>query len=167
MADQRYCDLDDLPLFPCRDGQLLSLETKETLCSTKFEGEIYISTETEFTLFGGRGQGFLDLSVCRMTLSGQIKRDIDEISSDVNLRRFRLDSFKLYARDHGLYKDHSNGMEIDMTGNVDFTWINLVWKWLDSYGGTGNIATALDGLYLIPLQDRKKLRKVYLTFSHF
>ena len=47
-----------------------------------------------------------------------------------------------------------------MGDTIDFTWLNRVWKWLDSHAARDKVVNALDGLYLIPLQDSKKLHKV-------
>ena len=160
LNDKKYNEVHNLPLFPCRDGRLRALTSRSTTAPSKFEDEFYISTEEEFLLFGGSGKQLLDLSVCHKTLAHQIERDIDKISAVVNLRRFDLDVFRLYARDHGLLGDLPDTNDIDMSGTINFAWVNRVWKWLDSRGAKDKVANILDGLYLIPLQDSKKLYKV-------
>ena len=160
MIDKKYNEVDNLPLFPCRDRQLRALMPKSTRPRSKFEDTLYISTEEEFVLFGGGGKQFLDLAVCHKNLAHQIEWDIDKLSAVLNLRRFDLDAFRLYARDHGLLRDLSIADEIEMGDTIDFTWLNRVWKWLDSHAARDKVVNALDGLYLIPLQDSKKLHKV-------
>ena len=162
LNDKKYNEVHNLPLFPCRDGQLRALMSRSTTPFSKFEDAFYICTEEEFLLFGGSGKQILDLSVCHKTLAHQIERDSDKISTVVNIRRFDLDVFRLYARDHGLLRDQSIADDIEMSGTIDFAWVNRVWKWLDSLGARDKVANVVDGLYLIPLQDSKKLHKVII-----
>ena len=82
----------------------------------------------------------------------------------MNLRRFSLDSFRLYAWDVGLLKDQSDEMEIEMEGNINFAWISGVWKWLNSHPEM-DISSYFGGLYLIPLQESSKLYKVRSPLS--
>ena len=164
VTDKKYNEVHNLPLFPCRDGQLRALVPRSTQ-PNKFEDTFYISVEEEFVLFGGNGKQFLDLSICHNILAHQIERDIDKISSVLNLRRFDLDAFRLYARDRGLLRDLSIADDIEISGTIDFAWVNRVWKWLDSHGARDKVAKVLNELYLIPLQDSKKLHKVFVIVA--
>lgn len=169
LSDKMYFDHHDLPLFPCKDGKLYSLKLKTKVNNfTEFDDYFYISTPEEFTLFGGTGKQFLDLSVCHKDLANQIEEDIVTISKSLNLCQFNLSCFERYAREVGLLKDSkdpSDDPEIEMEGNIDFAWIEAVWKWLDSHRNE-ELALSLDGMYLIPLQESKKLHQVTLIFLY-
>lgn len=165
LSDKAYTELHGLRLFPCKNGEIRSLTPRKTFSLVKFVDSVYLATDEEFELFGSTGELFLDLSVCDKDIIDQIKRDIVIISAAVNLRRFDLNSFRLYAQHRGLLKDRPTEEGFTMDGNVDLDWINGLWRWLDSNNRSDQVASALDALYLIPLEGQM-LHKVVSNVSN-
>jgi sacsin len=154
LVDRNYADLHSLPLFLCRDDKLRALSSHSHLSIKTFEDGFYVATEEEFQLFGGNGSQFLDESVCKLP---QIKNDLNAIRKAVNLGVFTLSSFRLYARKRGL---EAQGNEFEIESAADFGWIQRLWKWLDKHSAS-DVRTAVEGLYLIPLQSSSKLHLVH------
>jgi sacsin len=154
LSDKIYTELHGLPLFPCKNGQIRSLTSRNTSSFVKFKDSIYVATDEEFKLFGAAGELFLDLSTCDKDVADQIKKDMVAISAAVNLRRFNLDSFRLYAQDQRLLKNHSTDGGFMMDNSLDLDWINGVWRWLESRKGNDQVVSAVDAMYLIPLEGQ-------------
>jgi sacsin len=163
ISDNIYSSyIHEIPLFPCKDGNLYSLRRKIFVNHDR----IYISTPEEFKLFGGNGSRFLDLSVFDRETIQRLQRDIQDDSWPLNLCRFDvIEGFLKYALQHGLIDYGSEDAEIEMKGSIDFAWIDRVWKWLDKYRDKNQVNEILNGMFLIPLQESKILRRVYFICS--
>jgi sacsin len=155
MSDKAYIDLHNLPLFPCKDGTRRSLFKHVNIAVPKFGDAIYVATPEELTLFSGTGNNFLDIGALPIDIAKEIRTDLGTISSVVNLVKFDLDSFRLYAHDAPFHDPTNGSMEIV---DLDFTWVQKLWRWLDLHDAE-KVAAIVDDCYLIPLEGGK-FRKV-------
>ena len=149
LSDKKYTDLHGLPLFLCRDGKLRALTNRPYNSIKSFDDALYVATDEELSLFSLDGSHFLDDKICSIP---QIKTDLNTIRKFVNLGAFTLLSFRLYAQNHGF--DSS-----DVTVK-DFNWIQRLWKWLDKHP-VSKVLSAVENMYLIPLQSTPKLHLVH------
>lgn len=158
VSDKAYIDLHGLPLFPCKDGTRRSLVKHVNTAVPKFGDAIYVATPEEIALFSGIGHNFLDIDALPADIAKQIRTDLDiRISPVVNLVKFDLDSFRLYAHDASFHDPTNGSMEME---GLDFHWVQRLWRWLDSHDAE-NVAAVVDECYLIPLQGGT-FRKVLL-----
>lgn len=158
MKDKNYVDLHGLPLFLCKDNHVRSLSVRAVKpMSHGFNEALYVATTTEVNLFGANGSQFLDLALFPEEIAQQIQDNVESFSSLMTLDRFDLHSFRLYANDvlFSHVKDSTLHPEITISEcDVEFTWIQNLWKWLDLHGHE-KIERVVDQLHLIPLEGNR------------
>lgn len=162
-SDEQMDQLFDLPLFPCRNGSLISL--KKIPSGAKFNDKVYVGTYDEGALFDENADRFLCLDHVPQQVTARIESHITSMSASLNLERFGISSFERYAHDvlFGLKLSKPKDSEIS-AGGLDFGWLQRLWKWLDSKP-VNMVAAVVQRLWLIPLEGNM-LRQVNPTGLH-
>jgi hypothetical protein len=162
-SDERMDQLFDLPLFPCRNGSLVSLQKIQG--GVRFNNKFYLGTHDEAALFDENANRFLCLDHVPQQVTARIDSHIASMSISLNLERFGIPSFERYANDllFGLKLSKSKDSEIS-AGSLDSGWLQRLWKWLDS-NPVDKVAAVVQRLWLIPLQGNM-LRQVHATGLH-
>jgi len=161
IGDKLYHDLYDLPLFPCLDGQYRSLSVSNNP-TTAFDKILFIGGKREIELFTCIRNQFLDLSRLDSDIVKQIKDDITIISTVVQLKQFDLSTFRLFALSK-LYSSSSfteDELDLNKSNIKEYKWFQSLWDWLDEHKAE-SIFGVVNGLYLIPLENRKLRKVVY------
>ena len=162
--DEKMDQLNGLPLFLCKDGQLRSLMPRgDTPGISDFKSKLYIGTEEESALFDKTGGLFLALDKYPPTLSTRIQ-GFAQTSEILNIEIFRLQTFVNFAHyvlfsSLNLYSCPRAVIQMSSCG-VNLLWIQKLWLWLDRKP-VNEVAEAVNKLWLLPLKDGKSLRKVY------
>ena len=165
--DGQIDQLYGLSIFLCRNGKLQSLsKIDQDGGVVKYNSRLYIGTQEESMLFDKNGELFLSVEKYPGPVQAALNAHISSMSVALNLTRFDLRTFACYMSDVLFSSQELSNSAAEaitmMSCGVDLTWIQNLWRWLDSMP-VEVVSKSVQSRWLIPLEGRKRLRKVFCS----